>query len=355
MRFYLAWQFITGYSTSGMHELVKQGHTVKLMHQAALVHPPFLAPFDDDELTEGLDASSWTGKPDETKLLRELEEFQPDVLVVNSWHIGAYMKAARKWRGKALRVVVMDHQWLGTPKQWLGRLTRHIYIQRAFDAAWLPGDEQAVFARHLGFEQHEIITGINTCEDSFFTGPQAQPKDAFVFIGRLVDTKGVDVLAAAYRTYRDAATDPWPLKVVGTGPMDEELNAIDGTELLGFVRPKDLPGVLEGAGCLLLPSRFEPWGVVVHEAVAGGLAVICTTACGSASRLVNDGYNGRVIAPDQVDKMVEAMLWISNVDPEKRVLISQRSAELAKQYTPQRMAENLVDKSVQLLPGALRQ
>ena len=62
MRFYLAWQYITGYSTSGMHELVKQGHTVKLMHQEALVHPPFLAPFDDAELTEGLDASSWTGQ-----------------------------------------------------------------------------------------------------------------------------------------------------------------------------------------------------------------------------------------------------------------------------------------------------
>ena len=89
--------------------------------------------------------------------------------------------------------------------------------------------------------------------------------------------------------------------------MDEELKAIDGTELLGFVMPKDLPGVLQDAGCMLLPSRFEPWGVVVHEAIASGLAVICTSACGSASRLVNDGYNGRVIAPDKVDEMVEAM------------------------------------------------
>ena len=137
MRFYLAWQYITGYSTSGMHELVKQGHTVKLMHQEALVHPPFLAPFDDAELTEGLDASSWTGKPDEQRLLRELEEFQPDVLVVNSWHIPAYMKAARRWRGKALRVVVMDHQWLGTPKQWLGRDAAHLHparVRRRLDA-----------------------------------------------------------------------------------------------------------------------------------------------------------------------------------------------------------------------------
>ena len=61
-----------------------------------------------------------------------------------------------------------------------------------------------------------------------------------------------------------------------------------------------------------------------------------------------------MIAPDNVDEMVEAMLWISNADPEKRVLISERSAELAKQYTPQRMAENLIDKSAQLLPEALR-
>ncbi len=160
MRYYLAWQYITGYSTSGMHALVAQGHDVKLMYQEALVHPPYLAPFDDAELTQGLDAIGWSGQPDEDLLMRELDEFQPDVLIVNSWHIPAYMKAARKWRKRALRIVVMDHQWLGRPKQWLGRVTRNLFIQPAFDAAFLPGDEQAVFARHLGFEQHEIIVGL---------------------------------------------------------------------------------------------------------------------------------------------------------------------------------------------------
>ena len=95
MRYYLAWQYITGYSTSGMHALVKQGHDVKLMYQEALVHPPYLAPFDDAELTEGLDAVGWSGEPDEDLLMRQLDEFQPDVLIVNSWHIPAYMKAAR--------------------------------------------------------------------------------------------------------------------------------------------------------------------------------------------------------------------------------------------------------------------
>jgi glycosyltransferase involved in cell wall biosynthesis len=343
LRIYLAWQYITGYSTSGMHELVKQGHTVKLMYQEALVKPPFLAPFDDAELTQGLDAVGWSGQPDEDLLFREVEAFQPDVLVVNSWHIGAYMR--------------LDHQWIGSLKQWGARLTRNLYIQRYFEAAWMPSDPQAVFARHLGFKQHEIITGLYTCEDSFFTGPQENPKDAFLFTGRLVDVKGVDVLAAAYRKYREQASAagkaPWPLKIVGIGPMDEELKAIDGVELLGFVMPKDLPAVMAETGCLLLPSRFEPWGVVVHEAVAAGQAVILTQECGAASKLVNDGYNGRVIAVDQVDEMVDSMHWIADADVAKRREISRRSAELAKQFTPHFMAENLVSKSVQLLPDAL--
>jgi glycosyltransferase involved in cell wall biosynthesis len=249
--------------------------------------------------------------------------------------------------------VIMDHQWLGTPKQWVGRLTRNVYIQRAFDAAFMPGDEQAVFARHLGFKQHEIIVGLYTCDTPFFTGPQDPPRNSFLFTGRLVDTKGVDVLAAAYRAYRAEAAEPWPLLVAGMGPMDEELKAIDGVELLGFVSPKDLPGVMAGSGCFVLPSRFEPWGVVLQEAAASGQAVICTSTCGGASRLVLDGYNGRVIAPDRPEELTRAMHWVANADPEHRVAMSRRSVELAKQYTPQRWAEHIVDRSRELIPEAL--
>ena len=244
----------------------------------------------------------------------------------------------------------MDHQWLGTPKQWLGRVTRNLFIQPAFDAAFMPGDEQAVFARHLGFKQHEIISGLYTCDDPFFTGPQTPPRDSFLFTGRLVDVKGVDVLAAAYRSYRESAEDPWPLVIAGIGPMDEELKAIDGVELLGFVSPQDLPGVMASSGCLLLPSRFEPWGVVVQEAAASGQAVICTSTCGAASRLVLDGYNGRVVTPGRADELAAAMTWVATADPARREAMSVRSSELARQYTPTRWAQHLTDKCVELMP-----
>lgn len=349
MRYYLAWQYITGYSTASMHALARQGHDVRLMYQKS--ENAFWGDFDEASLTEGLDAVGWSEEPDEELLLRQLEEFQPDVLIVNSWHIPVYMKAARKWRGRALRIVVMDHQWLGTPKQWLGRVTRQLFIQPAFDAAFLPGDEQAVFARHLGFEQHEIIVGLYSCDDPFFTGPQDPPRNSFLFTGRLVEAKGVDVLAEAYRRYRASSADPWPLKVAGMGQLDAELKAIEGVELLGFVSPDDLPGVMQGSGCLVLPSRFEPWGVVLQEAAASGQAVICTSACGGASRLVLDGYNGRVVTADRVDELAAAMSWVTSADPEHRLAMSRRSSELARQYTPKRWAEHLTDRCLELLPA----
>jgi glycosyltransferase involved in cell wall biosynthesis len=349
-RITILWQYLTGYAASGFHALVEQGHDVRLIHQEAIPEPPYCAPFDDAELTKGIESISWKGQPDQALVLRELEAFQPEVILINSWHIPAYMKAGRRWKGRALRVVVMDHQWHGTPRQWFGRMISRFYLQPALDAALLPGDEQAVFARHLGFEQREIIVGMNTCDSTFFTGPQDPPRDAFLFAGRLVDTKGIDVLAAAYRAYRDQVPDPWPLKVVGIGPMDAELEAIEGVELLGFVRPEDLPPVMAETGCLLLPSRFEPWGVVIQEAAASGQPVICTHTCGAASRLVLDGYNGRVIAPDRPDELVQAMRWVHDLSPERRREMSGRSVELAKQYTPQRWAEHLVERSLELLP-----
>src|SRR5690606_12298285 len=116
-----------------------------------------------------------------------------------------------------------------------------------------------------------LLWGVNTCDQPLFAqvaerrGDAAPPR-RFLFVGRLVPDKGVDVLAAAYRAYRAAAEDPWPLLVRGVGPRADELAGLEGVEMLGFVQPPDLPAVFERAGCLVLPSRHEPWAGVVHAA-----------------------------------------------------------------------------------------
>jgi glycosyltransferase involved in cell wall biosynthesis len=226
-------------------------------------------------------------------------------------------------------------------------MTSPLLIRPTFDVAFVAGERGVDFAQRLGFAHERIIRGLYTCDHDRFAAVAdarggAAPQPAFVFVGRLVRSKGIDVLAEGYRRYRTLVDDPWPLLVGGTGDGAATLRGSPGVDLLGFVQPNDLPDLLGRAGCLVLPSRFEPWGVVVHEAAAAGLAVVCTSVCGSATRLVLDGYNGSVVEPGNPDALARALARVSTADTTARAAMSRASRSLAAQYTPQRWATHLV-------------
>jgi glycosyltransferase involved in cell wall biosynthesis len=247
----------------------------------------------------------------------------------------------------------MDNQWWATPKQILGVGTSPVLVRPAYDAAFVPGERSADFARRLGFPDERIIRGIYSCDHPRFDAVaeargDAAPAPAFAFVGRLVVEKGIDVLAQGYRRYRQLTTDPWPLLVGGVGPESRELAELPGVDILGFVQPDDLPHLLARAGCLVLPSRFEPWGVVVHEATTAGLPVVCTSVCGAASRLVLDGYNGAVVSPGDADALARALLRISTAGPSTLRAMSVASRSLARQFTPERWATHLLGRALEL-------
>ena len=342
VRVAILWKQLSGYASASFAALKREGAELMLVHKAATGD----APFDDGALALDCAGHAWSDAPDEETLRSELERFAPDALLVISWDVGAYRRTARAMRGSTLRVLCMDNSWLGTPKQWAGRIVSPAVIRPCYDVAFLPGERQAAFARRLGFSDDEILWGLYTCDHAAFagiaTGRYEEPPPGFLFVGRLVESKGADVLAAAYRTYRQATPDPWPLLVSGTGPMADVLAEVPGVEMLGFVQPPDLPAVFSRAGCLVTPSRFEPWGVVIHEAASAGLPVICSTACGASTRLVLDGYNGTVVPAGNAERLAEAMARMAaGADV---ALMGRRSSELAAQFTPQRWAGYLLDR-----------
>jgi glycosyltransferase involved in cell wall biosynthesis len=150
------------------------------------------------------------------------------------------------------------------------------------------------------------------------------------------------VLAAGYARYRSLVDDPWPLLVAGDGPDELHLRDQAGVEMQGFVQPAALPKLFEQAGCLVLPSRFEPWAVVIHEATSAGLPVVCTRVCGASTRLVLDGHNGVVMTPDDPQALAAALGRIHRTTDEERRAMGRASELLALQYSPKRWAQNLL-------------
>ena len=58
--------------------------------------------------------------------------------------------------------------------------------------------------------------------------------------------------------------------------------------------------------------RFEPWGVVIHEAAAAGLPIIASHLCGATTAYVRDGVNGFIISPT-VENLTQAMSLITEL------------------------------------------
>jgi glycosyltransferase involved in cell wall biosynthesis len=254
-----------------------------------------------------------------------------DLMLICGWHVKEYRTLAHLGRGRSIRVLCMDNQWHATVRQYTGVLAFRTYLRRLYDFAFVPGDRQARFASYLGFGSHEIIEGHLACADGFGPSTDTSFPRSFLFTGRLVAEKGVDQLANAWFEYVKRRTNPWTLKVCGTGPLSQLLLGLPHTELLGFVQPSQLPEIMSRASVLVLPSLKEPWGLVVHEAAQSGLGLLLTTACGSADYFLRDRLNGRLIPPGDACALCDALEWFHQLDDVGLQRVSETSAMLSTQ------------------------
>ncbi len=133
----------------------------------------------------------------------------------------------------------------------------------------------------------------------------------FLYAGRLVRRKNVDLII---RAARSLPGDRIAVIIAGDGEERGRLEALAGNDdrihFAGRVEPADLPLWYAMSDVLILPAAQEPWGLVVNEAMASGLAVIAHRHCGAAVDLVDAG-NGFRLEELSVDELARAMRMIA--------------------------------------------
>jgi glycosyltransferase involved in cell wall biosynthesis len=312
-----------------------------------LVHKPPNqdAPYELESLsamTNVYDRSKYTDK----SLRKAVIEFKPDVLYVSGWNDGLYLQIARKIKSQTLTVVGLDSQWHGTLKQKIAAFFSPFYLKRVFNVFWVPGNRQKYFAQKMGYSGKHCWEGLLTCdvEKYIYWGRKGfnERKKSFLYVGRYAPEKGIDILAEAYLNYRQSVSDPWELNCVGAGQTIPNRLKDSTIKLYGFIQPEEMALFMSKHGCLVLPSLYEAWGLVIHEAVASGLPVICSSVCGAAEHLVLNGRNGIIIEPNSVDELCKAMVRIHFLSEEQWSAMSQQSLKQATNFTPEKWVQTLI-------------
>ena len=138
--------------------------------------------------------------------------------------------------------------------------------------------------------------------------PQAPP--VLGAMGRLHDQKGFDLLLQAAARLRDQGV-AFTLRIAGEGPERDHLQSLiagldlqDRATLTGWVaQPAQF---LEGLDLFVVPSRYEPFGLVVIEALAAGIPV-AASAIEGPREILRDGAYGRLFTSEDIESLTEAL------------------------------------------------
>jgi glycosyltransferase involved in cell wall biosynthesis len=218
------------------------------------------------------------------------------------------------------------------------------WIYAHADAVVTYGPHVSAYVRAKG--ARGPVTEAPQAVDNAFWGTSAVPdrRAPFqaLFAGRLAPEKGLDVLAAAWRSAGLAAPGA-ALVLAGSGSA-----VPPGAVLAGPRAPGQLRNLYAGSDVLVLPSVptrdfREPWGLVVNEAMNQGLPVIATDAVGAAAGgLVRHERNGLVVHHGDPDALAGALRRLHD-DPELRARMGANAAHDVAAYTHAAWAEAFAD------------
>lgn len=249
---------------------------------------------------------------------------------------------------------MQDTRSLGRAVEWMKRK-----IITYFDSFIAAGTDQVEYLRHLGASLEKIWVAPDAVDSEFFSSQsiiyRKQQNEIMnmlrvegpivLYVGRLLDAKGIPELLSAFEIL--VAHHSATLILIGDGPDQTHYQEIckerglNSVRFEGFRPQVELPRYYAIADVLVFPTRSDPWGLVINEAMCSGLPVICSAAAGAARDLVRHGHNGFVHQTGDVQAIASHLESIL-ADPETLIRMGECSREIISGFTPRRMAHGFL-------------
>lgn len=332
---------IAGYFLACCRALLHEGAEVHIIRYPLNREAPF-----QFEFPSGLNIYERNDYPDH-KLTAFVRTIDPDIIVCSGWTDKDYLRICRQYKGRIPTVLTLDNQWNGGIKQRIAALAGPVYLKRRFSHCWVPGDPQFEYALRLGFKEGAVLTGFYSCDFDLFhqqylANLPAKEHDfpkRFIYVGRYVEQKGIAGLWQAFIELQQESPNEWELWCLGTGDIVPAQHP--KIRHFGFVQPGDMKDYIRNTGVFVLPSHFEPWGVVVHEFAAAGFPLVCSGRVGACTAFVENNINGYIYDVEQAGALKSVMKQIMDAPRERLLRMAESSVRKAAQNTPVIWAKKL--------------
>lgn len=285
---------------------------------------------------------------DDVQLLDLVTKIKPSEIICSGWIDKGYLKVCKHFKDLVPTILTLDNHWRGDLKQQIAKIISPFYLHKRFSNCWIPGSLQKEYALKLGFKEEQILTGFYSCDFEFFhkqyiTNKEEKQKSfpkRFIYVGRYYEFKGIHNLWTAFIELQSEFPNEWELWCLGTGDIEPMVHP--KIKHFGFVQPAELNSFIKNTGVFVLPSFFEPWGVVVHEFTSAGFPIICSDKVGARTAFVENNYNGYIYKSDSVKELKEAMLKVIKSDTSQLNRMSECSVMKAEMITPEIWSKQLI-------------
>jgi glycosyltransferase involved in cell wall biosynthesis len=269
----------------------------------------------------------------------------PNIFVQSGWAYPAFSSLGREVKERGGRVIgLSDANWRGDFRQVvLGALAFRALHRRHFDAMIVPGRQGKRLMRWFGMPTDRVRGGMCGADPALFGAGDSLPlrPRTFLFVGQFIARKNVVGLANAFMRFSRSRPE-WTLRLCGSGEQ-RDLIPRDGRIIVeDFVQPAQLAERYRQARFFVLPSLFEAWGLVVHEASLSGCALVLSDCIGSADDLATP-RNGVRFRAGSDDDLVRALHEAADFDDARLLEAGMESRRLAREFGPERFGREVAD------------
>ena len=296
------------------------------------------------------------------KLFKALYNLNPEVVILSGWDAISSLYALL-WaiKNNIPTVIISESQEFDFKRSEIKELGKKL-ILKLIDSAFVGGVNQSDYLIKLGFEKERIFLGCDVVDnDYFFQSNEVDnkkivsqlPKFFFMTSCRFVEKKNLSFLIKVFEKFQRKIED-WSLVLVGDGPLKEDLvrlsnqlNISEKVVFTGYQEYETISSIYNSASCFVLPSTTEQWGLVVNEALASGIPVLCSNRAGCAPNLIENNEVGYTFDPFTENDLETKMYQI--VEDLKSSDFKSKTHSIISQWGKDKYSNNILKAAEQAI------